>query len=499
MKQNKSSPKAPSVRLNIFFGFLIFVIVALVLLWLFQVVFFESVYKTFKINELRENAKTLSAYIDDDDLLSEKATEIAEKYSLCISVMKLPGASLKRLTDTSYNECNLYDLKAEECLTLCRYAAYEGGAQLMSVSFSPERRGYVASPYSLASSDEVHSVIYTYICRVSDNSATVLFLNSVITPVGATVNTITLILGAISVLLVVLAAVLAIFISKKIARPIVEINERAKLFADGDYNVRFNASNGYREVNELSATLNYAGEELSKVDKLRKELISNISHDLRTPLTLIQGYSEAMRDLPDECSPENIQTIIDETKRLSSIVSEMLEYSKLESGNYQPSFELIDLGASVSSAVETYRALTEKNGYHIEYNCEGNALVRADENMILRALLNLINNAITHTGSDNTVTVRQYQDGYAIRIEVTDTGPGIAPDQLDLIWERYYKADTVHKRAAMGTGLGLSIVKSIMQIHGGRYGVSSTLGEGSTFRIELPVAERIGSAEPKDL
>ena len=332
MKQNKSSSKAPSVRLNIFLGFLIFVIVALVLLWLFQVVFFESVYKTFKINELRENAKTLSAYIDDEDQLSEKATEIAEKYSLCISVMKLSdrsGLSLRRLTDTSYNECNLYDLNAEECLNLCRYAAYEGGSQLMSVSFSPERRGYVASPYSLASSDEMHSVIYTYICSASDESATVLFLNSVITPVGATVNTITLILGVISGLLVVLAAVLAIFISKKIARPIVEINGRAKLFADGDYNVRFNTSGGYKEVNELSATLNYAGEELSKVDKLRKELISNISHDLRTPLTLIQGYSEAMRDLPGECSPENIQTIIDETKRLSSIVSEMLEYSKL--------------------------------------------------------------------------------------------------------------------------------------------------------------------------
>ena len=116
--------------------------------------------------------------------------------------------------------------------------------------------------------------------------------------------------------------------------------------------------------------------------------------------------------------------------------------------------------------------------------------MRADANMILRALLNLINNAITHTGNDNTVQVRQYLNGSSVRIDVTDSGPGIAPDQLDLIWERYYKADTVHKRAAMGTGLGLSIVKSIMQMHGGRYGVSSTLGEGSTFWIELPVAER---------
>ena len=482
-KDNKKSFKAPSVRLTVFAAFIFFTVITLILLWLFQVVFLERIYKSFCIAQMKNNAEQLCETLYDGGDISTKATEIAEEHNMCISLLIPEKKSLTRLTDTIYNNCNLYYLSYRECMVLYKYSLQNGGSRFMSVSYD-EEKGYVGSDFSLASSDEIHSVIYTLVCS-KDEETYVLFLNSVITPVGATTKTITLLLIVISFVLVIFAVILTVFVSRKVTKPIIDINKKARLFASGDYDVRFNTRGGYKEVNELSATLNYTGVELSKVEKLRRELISNISHDLRTPLTLIQGYGEVMRDIPGECNPENLTTIIDETARLTSIVNEMLDYSKLQSGNYTPDFQKVDLSATVKSTVETYRTLTEKNGYIINYDeCES-AFVMGDGGMIVRALLNLINNAVTHTGEDNTVNVRQINSESTIRIEVSDSGHGIPKEQLSLIWERYYKADTEHKRAAVGTGLGLSIVKSIMILHKGKFGVRSREGHGSTFWIEF--------------
>lgn len=482
--------RAPSVRLYVFTAFIFFTVVTLLLLWLFQVVFLERIYKSYCITQIKNDGETLAKIIysgADIDEIKEKATEIADAHSMCISLLVPDQNSITRLTDTIYNDCNLYYLSYNECMVLYKYSLQGGKAQLMSVSYD-EEKGYVGTEFSLVSSDdEIHSVIYTLVCSASgENDLTrVLFLNSVITPVGATTQTITFLLAVISVVLVLFAFLLTVFVSRKVTRPIIQISSKAQLFAHGDYDVRFNVKRGYKEVNELSAILNYTGAELSKVEKLRRELISNISHDLRTPLTLIQGYSEMMRDIPGECNPENLGTVIDETARLTSIVNEMLDYSKIQSGNYAPDFQKTDISQTVKSTVETYRTLTEKNGYIINYDeCES-VYIMGDSGMIVRALLNLINNAVTHTGSDNTISVKQIISDKSVRIEVSDSGHGIPQDQLGLIWERYYKADTEHKRAAVGTGLGLSIVKSIMILHKGKFGVRSREGHGSTFWIEF--------------
>lgn len=484
-KDNTKSRWAPSVRLTVFAAFIFFTAMTLLLLWLFQVVFLERIYKSFCISQIKNDAETLSDTLYKGGDVETKAKEIAEEHNMCISLL-IPGKqSLTRLTDTVYNDCNLYYLSFGECMELYKHSLESDGARLMSVYYD-EEKGYVGTDFSLASSDETHSVIYTLVCRPESSKETyVLLLNSVVTPVGATTKTITLLLTVISFVLVLFAIILTVFVSRKVTKPIIQINNKARLFAMGDYDVRFSVKGGYKEVNELSATLNYTGVELSKVEKLRRELISNISHDLRTPLTLIQGYGEVMRDIPGECNPENLRTIIDETARLTSIVNEMLDYSKIQSGNYTPDLQKVDISQTVKTTVETYRTLTEKNGYIINYDeCES-VYIMGDSGMIVRALLNLINNAVTHTGSDNTVTVRQIINEKTVRIEVSDSGHGIPKEQLELIWERYYKADTEHKRAAVGTGLGLSIVKSIMILHKGKFGVRSREGYGSTFWIEF--------------
>ena len=140
----------------------------------------------------------------------------------------------------------------------------------------------------------------------------------------------------------------------------------------------------------------------------------------------------------------------------------------------------------LEDCIGTYTELASAQGYDLSFDYDCDVSVKADRTMILQAVRNLINNALTYTGSDRTVKVVQtLEDGF-VKISVSDTGDGISPDKLRDIWERYYR-DTEHKRAANGTGLGLSIVKSVIKIHGGRYGVRSKIGSGSTFWIELPV------------
>ena len=250
----------------------------------------------------------------------------------------------------------------------------------------------------------------------------------------------------------------------------------------------FGIDGGYRETKELADTLTQTARELSKSDQMQKELTANISHDLRTPLTMIQGYAEVMRDIPGEITPENLQTIIDESARLTSLVNDLLEISKIQSGNLTPMRERFSVTDMLRESVSTYQTLAACKGYRFVLDAPTEVYVDGDRSMLFRALNNLINNALTYTGNDQTVTIRQRVSDKRVRIEVTDSGEGISPDNLSDIWDRYYKVDAAHKRSAVGTGLGLSIVKSIVSMHGGAYGVRSSNGYGSTFWFEIEKA-----------
>ena len=204
---------------------------------------------------------------------------------------------------------------------------------------------------------------------------------------------------------------------------------------------------------------------------------------------MIEGYGEVMRDIPGENTPENVQVIIDETQRLSQLVNDLLDLSKLRAGTKKMEPVRVNLTELVKTTLVRYEKLTEHNGYRIEFHADGEAEILADRTMILQVVYNLINNAINYTGEDKRVTVTQTVKDGRVRIGVADTGEGIDKDQLPLIWDRYYKVDKVHRRAMIGTGLGLSIVKGILEMHGASYGVESTKGKGSLFWFEFPVAE----------
>ena len=327
------------------------------------------------------------------------------------------------------------------------------------------------------------SVIYVHIIE-NNGLEEVIMVNSVLTPVDATVSTLKVQLRFISAIMLVIAFVLAATLSRSLSRSIIRINDGAKRLADGDYSVKFN-SRDYMEVAELSDTLNYTATELGKTDSFQKELIANVSHDLRTPLTMIKGYAEVMRDIPGENTPENVQVIIDETERLTGLVNDMLDISKLKAGTITIQPEEYNITESIRHVLERYNKLREVEGYTIDFQYDDEVIVYADEQKMYQVLYNLVNNAINYTGPDKKVTVIQKVIDDTLRIEVKDTGDGVRQEDIPYVWDRYYKDKTAHKRAISGTGLGLSIVKNVLELHGAKYGVSSKPGQGATFWFEL--------------
>jgi len=320
---------------------------------------------------------------------------------------------------------------------------------------------------------------------VLENGQTIsLTFNAIITPVNATVTTLKLQLYIITSIMIILSVFLALLIAKKVSKPIVDTNKSAKALAAGNYDINFDG-HGFLEIKELSDTLNTAATELAKVENLRRELMFNISHDLRTPLALIFSYAEMMHDFPNEISSEQTQIIMDETKRLSSLVNDVMDVSRLETGTMELNKRTYCITISIEQTIERVAELVRKDGYKLCFKHQENIYVNADDIKITQAFYNLLINAIHYSVLDKDIIIRQILHNGLVRIEIEDHGSGIASENLPYIWDRYYKIDKNHKRGITGTGLGLSIVKKIISLHGGSYGVESIQGKGSVFWFQL--------------
>lgn len=467
--------------------------ILLLILWLFQTVYLDTFYKKIKTNELEAALSHVETMSVDEDF-SQAVDTIAESYDVCILVTDFEGKTLFS-ADKNMN-CAIHKLPTGELVRIMEKA---GDGEVIKIknniglSFDKDinnkdkRPNRFEDKMNMPPKDEYESLMLVKIITLNDGTQCAAFLNSIISPVSATVYTLRIQLIYISVIMVVIALVMAVVIAVKVSRPIININNSAKKMARGDYNIKYDVGS-YKEISELSKTLNYTVSELKKTEDLQHELIANVSHDLRTPLTMITAYSEVMRDIPGENSPENVQVIIDEANRLTNLVNDMLDISKLQAGVDTLNAREYNLTSGIKSVIDRYAKLVEQDGYKVIFKYkEEDIMVRADEFKIYQVLYNLVNNAINYTGPDKTVTIKQIVNGEIVRIEVTDTGDGIAEEELANVWERYYKADKKHKREVMGTGLGLSIVKNILKLHDAKYGVLSKVGEGSTFWFELKI------------
>lgn len=418
------------------FGFLLgFCVLLLAMLWLFQTVLLSDMYKFVRKVEI------------------DKAISLVERN---INSMELENV--------------LYELELTNEITVRPTKDFNPSAPPDLVHRMPE------------------TITKTKNFTLDDGSQISLTFYAKITPVDATVSTLQKQLYIITIFMVILATLLAVIISKRISTPIERINRSAKTLAKGDYETEFHAR-GFLEICELSDTLNKAALELSKVERHRRELMANISHDLRTPLALIFSYAEMMSDFPNEITAEHSQIIMDEARRLTSLVNDVLDISNIEMGMDKINKSHYNFTKSLIKTVERIRELTKTEQYNIELIYDREIFLLADEVKITQTIYNLILNAITHCGGDKAIIVRQIAKDNFVRIEVMDHGEGIDDADLPYIWERYYKVDKKHKRPIVGTGLGLSIVKKIIEMHDGSYGVESQLGKGSNFWFELKIKQ----------
>ena len=306
-------------------------------------------------------------------------------------------------------------------------------------------------------------------------------------PISSTTEVLKNQLLLVTGILFVLSFIISYFIAKRISNPLVKITNSAKCLAKGDYEAEFEKG-GYTEINQLADTLNFATGELSKTDSLRRDLIANVSHDLRTPLTIIKSYSEMIRDISGENTEKrnaHTKVIIDEADKMSALVNDILDLSKAESGTYEYTFSRFNITDLVKSIINRFSSLVEKEGYEIILKSSENFFVNADETKIGQVIHNLINNAVNYTGDDKKVIISLEQKGEKVRFSVTDTGEGIAESDIPRVWERYWRSTCSRNRISAGTGIGLSIVKTILEGHNADFGVISRLDEGSVFWFEL--------------
>ena len=224
--------------------------------------------------------------------------------------------------------------------------------------------------------------------------------------------------------------------------------------------------------------------ELTKTIEMRKDLVANVSHDLKTPLTVIKSYGEMIRDIsgPNEAlRNKHLETIISETDKLTALVNDLLDLSKIESNLEEIKKEPFDLRDSVNEVLDRFKINKNYSDYSFETEFIGDTMILADKAKINRVIYNLINNAINYSPVNKNIKILVKGDKYKTEFHCIDRGIGIKEEDIKGIWDRFYRVRDNHTRPEIGTGLGLYIVKTIMELHDFDYGVNSKLGEGSDF------------------
>ena len=291
----------------------------------------------------------------------------------------------------------------------------------------------------------------------------------------------------ITCIVIILACFISYFLSNKITDPIMKITRKAKELGEGNYNIEFDSSD-VLEIDELANTLNHVSRDLSKIDELRRDLMANVSHDLKTPLTMIRAYAEMIRDISykDKVKMDkDLSVIIEETERLNVLVNDILDLSKMQADADSLNIEQFDLCELIKEVMRRYDILKTTEDYNFIMDLPDNAKVSADKQKMMQVIYNLINNAINYTGDDKKVFIKVSKVKKEYLVEIKDTGKGIKKEEIPYIWDKYYKKDKKHQRNVVSTGIGLSIVKEILTKHKFDYGVKSVPKKGTTFYFKI--------------
>ena len=459
--------KKNSLHIKIWQYFLIFSLLILGFLWIFQVLFLNQFYRFSKTKDIAQVANTLERYKNNENIASIIDREAMNR-GVCVEVV---NEKINTLYASTYF--------GKGCVT--------GKEENLEYKKDFIRSNKTRQTYELINPMYDNHTLIQAIKLDNENYA---FINTSMDPIDGTVEIIITQLIYVTIIVLLLSFVIAYFISHHISEPIVEMNTAAKNLAKGTFNVSFETKEDIEELNELATTLNYAKGELEKTEELRKDLMANVSHDLKTPLTMIKAYAEMSTELhakDKKKQKEDMDIIISEVDRLTILVNDILELSSMQSNINKIEKTDFDLVELIKDIIHRYKVLQETENYIFEFNHqEKKLMINADKKKLEQVIYNLMNNAINYTGSDNKVIVNIIKEENNILVEIKDTGKGIKEEDLPYIWDKYYKNKKKHKRNLIGTGLGLSIVKNAIELHGFDYGVTSIPNKGSTFYFRIP-------------
>lgn len=455
--------------------FVVFAVSLFVILWFMQVIFLQSYYSSMKKSEVIKIASDIEdAYISGN--FKDVIDNIAYRNSSSIFIFDTKGNVIYTSNQSSASENDKISTIPD------RHIAIDTTGIVDKILSSQNNR----ISYNLKV-EKLKTELFVY-GKIIPNTDACFVIVASIDPIDATTTVVQSQLVYITIIALLIASIISVFLSRRLSRPISKMNDTAKKLAVGNYEVVFEKA-GYQEMDDLADTLNYATSELARTDKVKRELIANVSHDLRTPLTMIKAYSEMIRDLSGdnkEKREEHLKVIIDETDRLTRLVNDMMDLSKIESGVSDIIKDVFNFSEVAKSMTNNFKSIYENENCKIILDCPDEIYANADRTKIEQVLYNLIGNAINHSGNDNKeIKIKVTTNLKRIKVQVIDNGEGIAKEDLAHIWDRYYKASKSFKRSSSGSGLGLSIVKNILTKHESDFGVYSTVGKGSTFWFDI--------------
>lgn len=294
----------------------------------------------------------------------------------------------------------------------------------------------------------------------------------------------------LAIVLILSSAFLVLYFFQ-VHRPIKEITRATNEYSKGNLSYHVKPMHN-DEIGRLGMSLDYMASQLNESDKFQQKFLSNISHDFRSPLTSIKGYLEAIQDgtIPPEMLDKYIGMMLFETERLTKLTSNILTLNELDPKSVRLDISTFDLNSIIRHTVETFEGTCKKNGikFNITYaNSVQN--VKADKGRIQQVIYNLIDNAIKFSKENSYIYITVKEKGEKAQISIKDTGCGIAKEDIDKIWDRFYKSDSSRGRDKKGSGLGLSITKEVIQAHGENIDVVSTVGVGTEFIFTLELAK----------
>ncbi|MFZ2537843.1 MAG: HAMP domain-containing sensor histidine kinase [Oscillospiraceae bacterium] len=471
-----------SIKTKIWFAIIGTVVAVIATIWILQTFYLEGYYLKKKQTEFSSVVNSVVKSITDKGVIGsqEELYTLASKYILCIDIADSKGRTVVTYEGLNYN-CYIHQNEKNR-LDFLNFALQNGENQIIThIDEGKNSEYFIGSTVGKTTVGELNDYFVTVsIALAPIQEATIAMREQ---------------LMYILIILMLLATAIAFWLARSLTKNILKINIAARQVANGNLDVDVNVKSN-DELGDLSESFSNMTREIAKVNVLQKEIVANISHDIRTPLTMIKGYAEAIKDITGDdkvVREQQLDIIVDEANRLNTLVNDVMDLSLMQAGQSALNLASFDITTKVSDILSRFQLLEHTEGLEFQMNAGESFNVLADEVRIEQVLYNIINNAVNHIGEIKQITVSITRDGDdEVKLQISDTGTGISEADLPLIWDRYYKPYKNTERKGMGTGLGLSIVKAILIKHNSRFGVTSTLGVGSNFWFTLK------NASPQD-